>query len=134
LIGGLLQEHVANAATAKALYSAKQLPKDLPADWHFAVRDARRRVASALRASAFLSDIAGALEKNCGHGVVFRHLLAPPVSQDQFKLLCPKWSKSAENKSKPVTAMAAQAIAETILARLDPGLVRWLGGGASPSR
>lgn len=132
--GGILPEHIKNAAKARALYTGKLLPKESLADWHFAVRDARRLVANALRASSCLSDVAGALEKNCAHGVVFRHLMAPPVSQDQFKLLCPKWSKYAENHSKPATADAAQSAQISILDRLDPGLIRWTKAGHTPRR
>ena len=126
-------EHVANAAKAKALYLVKQSPADLLADWHFAVRGARRAVAEAMRASACLSNIGSALQENCAHGVVFRHLMAPPVSQDQFKLLCPEWSKGAEYNSQPATATAAQAAEEVILGRVDRGLVPWIGNSA-PSR
>jgi len=129
----ILPEHVENASKAKALYSAKQLPQDFLADWHFAVRDARRLVTSALRASTFLHDIEKALRENCGHSVVFRHLMAPPVSQDQLKLICPEWSKNAENKSRPAAAVAAAAANRSILARLDPGLVGWIGRGSPPS-
>jgi len=111
-------EHVANAAKAKALYLAKQSPADLSADWHFAIREARRAVAGAMRASACLTDIASGLQEDCAHSLVFRHLMAPPVSQDQFKLICPHWSKAAENNSQRATVVAAQAAQEAILNRL----------------
>jgi hypothetical protein len=130
----LAPEHVANAAAEKALYTGRQLPADLLADWHFGIRDARRAVAEALRASAFLTDMTGALEKSCHHAVIFRHLMAPPVSQDQFKLLCPQWSKTAENKSRPLSAVAARAVVDAILPRLDSGLVAWVAAGRQPSR
>jgi hypothetical protein len=127
---GIDPTHVVNAAKAKALYLARQSPIDLLADWHFAIREARRSVADAMRASAYLADIELALRKNCVHGIVFRHLMAPPVSQDQFKLLCPQWSKGAENKSRPASVVAAQAAQKAILSRLDPGLVPWISNGA----
>ena len=124
--------HVANAEKAKAFYLARQSPTELLEDWHSAVQAARRSVADALRASAYLTDIESALRENCAHGVVFRHLMAPPVSQDQFKLLCPQWSKEAENNLRPATVIAAQAAQKAILSRLDPGLVAW--GSGAPSR
>lgn len=130
---GVDPTHVANATKAKALYLARQSPAELLADWLFAIREARRSVANAIRASACLADIESALRKNCGHGIVFRHLMAPPVSQDQFKLLCPQWSKGAENNSRPASAVAAQAAQKAILSRLDPGLVPWISNG-KPSR
>lgn len=129
----ILPEHVKNAAKARALYTAKQLPQDFLADWHFAVREARRLVATALRTSGFLMEIRRALEQNCGHSLVFRHLMAPPVSQDQFKLICPEWSKHAEKNLRPARKIAAEAANRAILARLDPGLVRWVVAGTRPS-
>lgn len=132
--GGIDPTHVANAERARALYLARQSPSELLAEWHSAVRKARRSVAAALRASAYLTDIESALRKNCAHGVVFRHLMAPPVSQDQFKLLCPQWSKETENKSRPASAIAAQAAQNAILSRLDPGLVSWGKGVPSAKR
>lgn len=130
---GIDPAHVVNAAKAKALYLARQSPTDLLADWHFAIREARRAVADALRASAYLTDIESALLKNCSHGIIFCHLMAPPVSQDQFKLLCPQWSKGAENKSRPASNVAAQAAQKVIVSRLDPVLAPWVSNGA-PSR
>ena len=81
-----------------------------------------------------MSDIVGALETDCGHSLVFRHLMAPPVSQDQFKLLCPQWSKSAENNSKPAKSAAAHAASQIIAARLAPGLLKWTKKNGMPSR
>ncbi|HEY0107348.1 MAG TPA: XamI family restriction endonuclease [Rhizomicrobium sp.] len=133
--GAISPEHVANAARAKALYSADLPPGGLLADWRFAVRDARKLIGEALRASAFLTDISGALRKDSGYGVAFRHLMAPPISQDQFKLLCPQWSKSSENQRTAAHPRAAGAAEAAILPRLDPGLVRWTReAGRAPSR
>jgi hypothetical protein len=134
LIGGVLPDHIANAAKARELYQDNLKPAESLADWRFAVRDARKAVGDALRASKFLTDIAGALKVNNGHSLIFRHIVAPPVSQDQFKILCRPWSKGAENKgkpAKPATAAAAQAI---VLERLDKGLARWIGKGSNPTR
>lgn len=126
--------HIANAATARALYLDNLRPEEASADWHFAIRDARRAVAAALRNSMFLIDIASALEADGGHCLVFRHLLAPPLSQDQFKLICPNWSKNSENKSRPLPAAASSSAASAILRRLDRGLCRWVDTGRVPSR
>ena len=126
--------HVENASRARALYLESLRPDMSRADWHATVREARKLVAMALRVSRYLKDIAGALELNCGHGLVFRHLLAPPVSQDQFSLLCESWSKSAENGSKRIKRPVAKAAEAVILARLDPGRVKWLRTGRAPTR
>ena len=129
-----LPEQVANAAQARELYQDNLNPAGSLADWRFAVRDARKAVAAALRASKFLTDITGALIANNGHSLVFRHAVAPPVSQDQFKILCTPWSKGAENNSKPATPAAAAAAEAVILERLDRGLARWVGKGSNPTR
>jgi hypothetical protein len=125
--------HVADAAKAKALYLDNARPEEVLADWNFAVRSARKEVAAALRESGFLRDIAGALKRTCGHSLVFRHLMAPPVSQDQFKLLCPQWSKYAENKSKPATPESATAAERVIQARLNKALIKWTAGNQPPN-
>lgn len=93
--------HEENAAQAKSLY-LDGLDADSEAeDWHRALRSARRLVANALRDSSYLTDISGALQKSGGHMLAFRHLMAPPKSQDQFKLRCPAWSKGSENNNRP---------------------------------
>lgn len=126
--------HVENAARAKALYQDNLKPEEALADWRFGVRAARKTVGAALRASNFLTDIAGALGMDNAHSLVFRSLTAPPVSQDQFKLLCPQWSKGAEQNSKPIDAASALAAEQAFLARLDTGLLPWLAKGLKPSR
>jgi hypothetical protein len=125
--------HIVNSERAKALYLDNLKPEEALADWHFAIREARKLAAGTLRASAFLTNIAGALQKNGGHSLVFRQLLAPPLSQDQFKLLCPLWTKQSENKCSPLSVADAKAAEAVILARLDHGLVQWMGAGRKPS-
>lgn len=126
--------HIENAAKARAIYTAKQFPGELRAAWHFELRAARRDVANALRASAYLSDMVAALRINSRHSAVFRHLMAPPLSQDQFKLICPEYSKQAENNGKPIEASSARIVVDAILPRLDPGFVSWMAAGRSPRR
>lgn len=104
------------------------------ADWRFAVREARRTAAAALRASDFLRDIPAALTANGAHLLAFRQVLAPPISQDQFKLLCHEYSKTAENSGRPFSAAAAQRITETIIERLDRGVAGWPVRGEPPAR
>lgn len=127
-------EHIENAARAKALYLDSQTANEAGADWRFAVRDARRTVAKALRASDFLRDIPAALTASGAHLLAFRQVLAPPISQDQFKLLCREYSKTAENKGRPFSADAAERIAETVSERLDKGVAGWHSRGELPAR
>jgi len=126
------QDHAENSAKARALYLDSQKPEEAIADWHFAVRDARRLVASARRASNFLLDIKGALSQSGNHMLVFRQVLAPPVSQDQFKLICPQYSKGLEKTGRP--SLDPGAVAAAILERLDLGVAGWVTRGTRPNR
>ena len=124
--------HIDNAAKAKAVYLDTLSVKEATADWRFSVREARKVVAAALRASNFLFDIEGALSISGAHALVFRQVLAPPVSQDQFKLLCPSYSKTSETKGSPVRKPAEMA--STIAERLDRGVAGWVFQGRRPTR
>jgi hypothetical protein len=126
--------HIADAERARALYLNNLDPAEATADWHYAVRQTRKLVANALRASAYLGDIETALRHDCAHTLVFRQLLAPPMSQDQFKLVCPVWNKSYENAGRPLDAPAARATAAVISERLDRGVVKWAAGAVPNSR
>ena len=127
------QRHITNTARARELYLDALRPKEASADWHFAVREARKLTANALRDSRFLSNISAAIEANGGHTLVFRQLLAPPLSQDQCKLICPPWNKTSENKSSPTSLVVASAVSGVIVERLDRGIVPWKLG-EQPSR
>ncbi|MDP9056880.1 MAG: XamI family restriction endonuclease [Pseudomonadota bacterium] len=127
-------KHVANAQKARELYLNNLKPAEASADWHFAKREARKLVSAAIRASNCLRDLSGAIKQNCGHTLVFRQLLAPPTSQDQFKLICPSWSKSAENGARPVRQDIADIVAKSIEDRLDVGLTHWVRSSTNPSR
>lgn len=118
-------KHIVNAAKARALYLDKLKPEEAAADWHYAVREARKQVIRALRASNYLADMGAALCSSGVHSIVFRQLLAPPMSQDQFKLACPEWPKQSEKKGAAVAPLRAAAAAAALVARLDHGIVRW---------
>lgn len=127
-------QHELDARIARQLYLESMSPADERADWLFALREARRLVADALRDSNYLFEIAAALRKNGAHQLVFRHLMAPPKSQDQFKLLCPDWPKGSEKTGAPVDERNAVAVSEVVRNRLDPGIGVWLRLERSPSR
>jgi len=109
-------------------------PRSGGEDWRFKLREARRIVAAALRASNYLYDVPRALEENAGHMRVFRHLMAPPTSQDQFKLLCSDWSKASENNSRPLTRKKALKISNVFLQWRDPAIGYWLKDARQPTR
>jgi len=124
--------HIENAARARSLYLDTLSVAEATADWKFAVRDARKVAGKALRASKFLFDIEGALSESGTHALVFRQVLAPPVSQDQFKLLCPAYSKSTEKSGQP--ARRSSEVAASMEERLDRGVAGWVFRGMRPSR
>lgn len=126
--------HVTNAAIARERYLNGLTPAEATADWHFAVREARRSVADALRASRYLLDIPMALTASGEHTLVFRQMLAPPVSQDQFLLMCPSYSKSAEKSKTPYRREAAQTVANSLAERIDLGVASWQRRGEIPKR
>jgi XamI restriction endonuclease len=127
-------KHTTEAARAKALYLDGQSIEGAIADWRFAIRAARRTAAAALRASDFLRDIPAALMSSGEHLLALRQVLAPPISQDQFKLICNDYSKNIENKCKPFSKKAAENIAKTIIERLDKGVAGWHSRGQRPGR
>jgi hypothetical protein len=125
----ILPKHIVDAEKSRNLYIDGLKPTEVGEDWRLAVRGARRLVAEALRASSYLTDIEGALQTNGAHSLVFRQLLAPPLSQDQFKLVCTKWRKGSEVNSTPLDENSALQAASVIYERLDyGGTVRWSKG------
>jgi len=64
--------------------------------------------------------------------LVLRQMLAPPLSQDQFAIICKAYSKSVENADRPFSAEKAEHVAETFLAMRDIHLLTWLSEGRSP--
>ncbi|SEH35989.1 XamI family restriction endonuclease [Magnetospirillum fulvum] len=126
--------HAARAAEAKRLYQEARDPVESAKDWRAELRAARQVLARALRASDYFADVASALRENGGHMLALRHVMAPPISQDQFKLLCPDWSKGSENNDKPVAPGVAVAVAATFGAWRDRHLTRWLDTGRRPTR
>lgn len=96
------------------------------ADWKYARWEARKMVIAAIRASRGLSDISEALQASGRHMIAFRHLTAPPISQDQFRLLCKQWPKGTEKSGKPIKAVTALAVASVFEERRDRRLSPWL--------
>jgi hypothetical protein len=103
-----------DAQTAEALYVASLASGAADADWADAVIASRKRVLGALRASDHLQDIEGALKTAGEHLTVFRHMFGPPLSQDQFALICPPYRKACEKPGKRVSDNAAAAVAAAI--------------------
>lgn len=91
-------------------------------------------MAATLRESKMLTDIKSALESDGSHMQVLRQLMAPPISQDQFKLLCPKWPKSTEKMGSKVPPVSALACADVFKVRRQRHLTSWLDRNGVPSQ
>lgn len=74
------QRHIDNAATARQLYLDSMNPGEAAVDWAHALRISRKNVILDLRTSNYLADMEGALVQSGVHTLVFRQLLAPPMS------------------------------------------------------
>ena len=61
-----------------------------------------------------------------------RHFLAPPISQDQFKLLCSDWSKSSEKSGRPLTLAKSVAVAAVFAERRSKHLTAWIDRTRGP--
>jgi len=66
--------------------------------------------------------------------LVYRQLLAPPISQDQFKLICRDWAKSSEKDSRPLRADASLSVATTFAEWRSRRLSPWLDAQRKPTR
>lgn len=131
----LREYHKEQAAKAQAIYIQSRTPDADLEDWNAALREARRSIGEALRDSDYLRDISAALFANGEHARIFRHILAPPLSQDQFTLCYPAWKKSTEKRNGPKTKQeSAAAVAQAIQERRVVTLTPWLSSGRAPTR
>lgn len=128
-----LAQHGKWCAEARDLYILDRKAEDDAQDWRTALWLARRAIVSFLRASEFLTDVSGALQKNGEHALALRHFLAPPISQDQFKLICPEWTKNSENKQTKLAQARADAVEIEFMKRLSRRLAPWLRSARSPT-
>lgn len=118
---------------AARLYAESMSPPALAAAWTRASSTAATSVENTLSESNGLADVAAALEVRGGHMLVLRQMLAPPLSQDQFAIVCPSYSKALENTDRPVPADKAASVAEAFLSMRDIRLLPWLSENRAPS-
>ena len=128
-----LGQHGKWCAEARELYVLDRKAEDDAQDWRTALWVARRAIVSFIRASEFLTNVSGALQENGAHSLALRHFLAPPISQDQFKLICPEWTKNSENKRTKLAKARADAVEFVFLERLSQRLAPWLRNARSPT-
>ncbi len=105
---------------AKRLYQDSLDPELLQDFWHEAVDRSLEELKELIGASNNLTDLEAALRSSGKHVRALRHLLAPPLSQDQFKLACPDWAKSSEKKGSPLKGDKAAAVAKKIEEWIEP--------------
>lgn len=127
-----LSEHETFRLESERLYLTERDSKSDALDWKVALWDARKEIIAFLRASKFLSDVKGALQLSGSHSIPMRHFLAPPVSQDQFKLICPDWSKSNEISGRGFQERKAAAAAAVFAERRSKRLTGWIDRGRPP--
>ncbi len=103
-------------------------------DWDSANIVARKHVLSTLRETAYLTSLEAALVQSGRHMTVLRHLLAPPMSQDQFSLLCPRYVKSVEKTGRGMSPAVAGDVAACILEWRNRRITRWIDAQRQPRR
>lgn len=118
---------------AKERYVQDLDPAAVANDWKIALWSARRAIIAFIRDSDFLTDVSKALQANGFHSLAMRHFLAPPVSQDQFKLICPEWVKSSEKTGRALQIVSADAVAIAFEARRSRRLSPWLDKQRAPT-
>jgi hypothetical protein len=126
--------HAEQAKKATELYLVSRTPAEFDELWHVSLRSARRLIAAALRESKMLSQVDGALVKAGTHMRAFRHLMAPPMSQDQFALFCAPWRKTSEKPKRKLKPIAAKAAAQVFHDWRHKQLTAWVDKGTAPSR
>jgi hypothetical protein len=89
-------------------------------------------IVRALRASNCLVDVAAALRQSGDHMTVFRHLMAPPTSQDQFKLICSSWPKGSEKTGAPLSTVTASDVATKLAQWRSRRLAPWIAANRDP--
>lgn len=125
--------HQAQAQEARRLYVEGLSSPQSADDWHAAHVSFQIQVIAALRATDCLRDVYGGLKVSGLHLTTLRHLMAPPISQDQFVLLCPKYPKRAETTGAGLTDDAALAVSAMIAAGRNRRLTRWLNDNQAPT-
>lgn len=125
--------HRAQADRAKEIYVSGLTSPQAGRDWRNAHVAARKQIIATLKATDCLRNIPAGLAMSGRHLTVIRHLMAPPISQDQFALLCTDYPKRAEGTGKGVSDAAALAVTATFHAGRDRVLTRWLDAHRSPT-
>lgn len=125
--------HTEQARKAEEYYLASLTPESSAGDWSEAVKLARTLVRAALNASNNLHNVESALQSSGAHMRVFRHALAPPKSQDQFKHICGQWSKSSEVNATRIRPDIASRCGVILRSWWDRKLTAWVESDRDPT-
>ena len=126
--------HQEAADKAVQIYISGMAPDPLASEWRQVCRTVRKEILQTLVETQGLRDLEGSLTKTGSHLRVLRHLFAPPISQDQLKLILPSYPKGAEKTASALTQQAAKDFASAFAARRDKRLTTWLATNANPNR
>lgn len=122
-----------DAQVAEALYVGSLLAGSASTDWRDAVTHSRKSIMQTLRNSDGLRDVEKALLTDGRSLTIFRHMFGPPISQDQFALICPEYKKSCEKSGRGVAPSKAATLAATIERMFDERITRWVGENRKPT-
>lgn len=126
--------HLASSEKATAIYIAGMAPAPLALEWRQVTREVRKQILRALIATNGLRDVSGALVQSGQHLLVLRHIFAPPISQDQLKLIVPLYPKQSEKKGTRLSTLAAHQFADAFSGRRDRFLTPWIETNQTPTR
>jgi len=106
-----VEQHQKTRTEAEEAYKNHLEPNFEGEAWRQTVADAEQAVLTTIEDTHHLEDVETALSVTGAHMLVLRFLMAPPLSQDQFKLTCPEWQKGTEKSGRPLSPKAARASA-----------------------
>lgn len=115
-----IEQHVQLCREATEVYVSDMEAQFQPDVWKDCLSSATEEVTAALIATQNLTEIKNALVESGGYSRALRFLLGPPLSQDQFQLACPEWTKATERTGRSLKGEAAEAFDKTFKQWRDP--------------
>ena len=112
--------HTSLCREATDVYVSDMETQFQPSFWKDCLIHATEEVTAALVATNNLTQIKSALIKSGRYSRALRFLLGPPLSQDQFQLACPEWTKTSEKTGRSLKEEAASAFEDTFKRWRDP--------------
>ena len=131
--GDVQAYHQAASRKAVEIYAAGLDPGPLALEWQQVCEAVREEIEQTIAETQGLRDLHSSLRKSGRHLRVLRHLFAPPISQDQLKIILPSYPKGAEKTGAPVSKKATDEFVAAFAERRDRGLTAWLSTNSDPS-